>query len=300
MKKETIVLIGGLPRAGNHLLRGLLDGHQSLLMPPDEDYFVRTLARNTFYRLQGWFSSKKQAPSFYRIMQNNGFFERLNAGQGGDSHNTEPVLNLENYYAYVGQHHKRFSSKSLYHTHCEALTRALLIDNLDSSALKVIFCVLYPLSNDVLNMSSLLSKYYSLKALFIFRNPLAIYCSAKKRNYYEKGKIDVFCRAFNKYYEDIALLKKKHTGNILNLSFESLVTNTELVMRRVASFLSIPYTDSMMRVTQNGKESISNSSFDERKGIDTHVVDRYKEKLTTEEITCITTMCGPKESVHII
>ena len=36
-----LLMLGAPPRGGNHLLRGLLDHHPQLLLPPDEDYFVR-------------------------------------------------------------------------------------------------------------------------------------------------------------------------------------------------------------------------------------------------------------------
>ena len=290
--REPLLVIGGIARAGNHLVRGLLDGHPNLVIPPDEDYFVRTLARSRIHQLQGWLCGADKSPMFYTKMQKDGFFERLNTGQGENSGDTGPLLDLEKYYDYVKTHHTPFSFKGLYRTHFEALAESLLRNNQNPHALKVYFCVLNPLCNDVLNIGRVLAHYYDLKVIFIFRNPLATYCSAKSRHYFENGNITVFCRAVNKYYRDVALFEKENLGKVFYLSFESLVNNTESLMHEIASFIGIPYDDILTRVTQNGKEIESNSSFTQMKGIDKQVLYRYKEKLAEEEITYIKSHCA--------
>ena len=71
-------MLAAPPRGGNHLLRGLLDNHPQLLLPPDEDYFVRHLSRHPLLRLRGMFASRSGAPGFYRRLQKDGHLERIN------------------------------------------------------------------------------------------------------------------------------------------------------------------------------------------------------------------------------
>ena len=78
--KPPLLILGAPPRGGNHLLRGLLDHHPQLLLPPDEDYFVRHLSRHPLLRLRGMLSSHAGAPGFFRQLQKDGHLERINAG----------------------------------------------------------------------------------------------------------------------------------------------------------------------------------------------------------------------------
>jgi hypothetical protein len=59
--KPPLLILGAPPRGGNHLLRGLLDHHPQLLLPPDEDYFVRHLSRHPLLRLRGMLTSRSGA-----------------------------------------------------------------------------------------------------------------------------------------------------------------------------------------------------------------------------------------------
>ena len=71
-KKPPLLILGAPPRGGNHLLRGLLDHHPQLLLPPDEDYFIRHLSRHPLLRLRGMLASSRGAPHIYRRLQKDG------------------------------------------------------------------------------------------------------------------------------------------------------------------------------------------------------------------------------------
>ncbi len=297
-EKEPLLVIGGIARSGNHLLRGLLDGHPKLAVPPDEDYFIRTLTRHRMNQFKGWVTAKEEAPLFYRKMQKNDFFTRLNSGGGVNSDNDEPLLDLEKYSGYVRENHQRFSFENPFRAHFGALRKSLLINSNEPELLKVYFCVLNPLFNDINNIGSSLARYYDVKAVFLFRNPLAVYCSAKSRLYFDGGNIKVFCRAMNKYYRDVVSFERKNRGEVFYLSFESLINETVPLMQRLASFINIPYHDILSRVTQNGKDIKSNSSFEGKEGIDHQALYRYREKLTQEEITYIKDNCPQPSEIN--
>ena len=82
VEKPPMLILGAPPRGGNHLLRGLLDSHPALLLPPDEDYFIRHLSRYPWLRLLGMLVSGEGAPRFYRKLQKGGHLERVAEGVG--------------------------------------------------------------------------------------------------------------------------------------------------------------------------------------------------------------------------
>ena len=106
--KAPLLILGAPPRGGNHLLRGLLDHHPELLLPPDEDYFIRHLSRQPLLRWAGMLASAAGAPGFYRRLQKDGHLERINAGHGTEVFGTEGSLDLDAYYQYIRDHHRRW------------------------------------------------------------------------------------------------------------------------------------------------------------------------------------------------
>jgi len=139
---EELLIIAAAPRSGNHLLRGLLDGHPALLVPPDEDYFVRQLMRSPSQRFRSRVCSPGRAPDLYREIQKNGHFEEVVSGGTRNSYDTAGLLDLDAYYGYVRSHHRRFSLSGVVRTHFEALEAALTA-GLPGSRRKVYFCAMH-------------------------------------------------------------------------------------------------------------------------------------------------------------
>ena len=145
--KPPLLILGAPPRGGNHLLRGLLDHHPQLLLPPDEDYFVRHLSRHPLLRLRGMLTSRARAPGFFRKLQKDGHLERINAGHGTEVFGSEDSLDLGAYYDYILQHHQRGNLDNLVCNHVEALAAALG-HQMGDGRLRVIFCALQPSNRD--------------------------------------------------------------------------------------------------------------------------------------------------------
>ncbi|MCA9401058.1 MAG: sulfotransferase [Candidatus Omnitrophica bacterium] len=291
-RREKLIIIGGLQRSGNHLLRGLLDGHPQLIVPPEEDYFVRTLARSHVEQIKGCLLKSSDAPGFYKKMQKDGHFERVNEGKNENSANRKPLFDLDQYYQYVQRHYKKYSLQRLIQTHFEALSHTIIDQQVHPLKTKVMFCSFNPLHYDVLNVGRMLSQYYDLKAVFIFRHPLGTYCSGRKRQ--EFDNIDLYCRQVNDHYEDVLKFSEENLGEVFCISFEKLIKNIEPNMRDVAHFLDIKFDHILNEYTQNREPTISNSSYERKKGVDPSVIDRYKDMLTEEEISLIELRCGDK------
>ena len=288
--KPPLLILGAPPRGGNHLLRGLLDHHPELLLPPDEDYFVRHLSRHPLLRWRGMLASHANVPGFFRQLQKDGHLERINAGHGTEVFGTEDSLDLDAYYRYISEHHQRFSVDSLVRNHVEALAVALGHVPGDGR-LRVIFCALQPNNSDLSRVSRMLSRCYSVRGIFLVRDPRAHLSSKLVRN--PTLNLKRFCQRQNRYWQEIDEFAVNF-GPVLRLRFEELVTETEACMRRVCEFSGIDFSPAVLEYTQGGEASRSNSSFAATTGIDHGVLTRYRDTLPLATVAYLERHCLPE------
>lgn len=288
--KPPLLILGAPPRGGNHLLRGLLDHHPQLLLPPGEDYCVRQLARHPLLRWRGMLVSTSRAPEFFRQLQKGDNLERVNAGRGAQVFGTEDSLNLAAYYRYISEQHRRGSVDNLVRSHVEALAAALGQRQGDGR-LRVVFCALQARHRDLSRVSRLLARSYAIRGVFLVRDPRAHLSSKLVRN----PTLDLgrFCQRQNRYWEEINEFSANY-GPALRLRFEDLVTDTERCMREVCEFAGIDFAPGVLEYTQGGTASRSNSSFTASTGIDTAVLTRYRELLPAETIAYLEQHCLPE------
>jgi hypothetical protein len=288
--KSPLLILGAPPRGGNHLLRGLLDHHPQLLMPPDEDYFVRHLSRHPLLRWRGMMASRAAVPVFFRQLQKDGHLERVNAGYGTEVFGTANSLNLEAYYDYVSKHHQRGSIDGLVRNHVEAL--ALALGHIEGDGrLRVFFCALQPSNRDLTRVSEMLARSYDVRGVFLIRDPRAHLASKLVRN--PTLDLDRFCQRQNRYWQEIDLFMKNF-GPALRVRFEDLVTDTQTCMREICDFAGIEFSPAVLEYTQGGEPSHSNSSFAASFGIDYSVLTRYRDSLPAETIAYLERHCLPQ------
>lgn len=288
--KPPLLILGAPPRGGNHLLRGLLDHHPQLLLPPDEDYFVRHLSRHPLLRWRGVLASNAQAPGFFRELQKDGHLERINAGHGTEVFGTEDSLDLEAYYRYIREHHQRGSVDNLVCNHVEALAAALGHQQGDGR-LRVFFCALQPSNMDLTRVSKLLARSYKVRGVFLVRDPRAHLTSKLVRN--PTLNLGRFCQRQNRYWREIDWFDE-NCGPALRLRFEDLVTDTENRMREVCEFVGIDFCEGVLEYTQGGEASHSNSSFATSAGIDRSTLTRYKDSLPATTLSYLEAHCLPE------
>lgn len=271
-------------------MRGLLDHHPQLLLPPDEDYFVRHLSRHPLLRWRGMLSSRNGAPGFFRQLQKDGHLERINAGHGTEVFGSEDSLDLDAYYRHISEHHERASLDNLVRNHVEALAVALgHVDGDDR--LRVIFCALQPSNSDLSRVGRLLARSYDVRGIFLVRDPRAHLSSKLVRN--PTLSLGRFCQRQNRYWEEIDEFAVNF-GPALRLRFEDLVTDTETCMRRVCEFAGIDFSPAVLEYTQGGEASRSNSSFGASPGIDHGVLTRYRDTLPAETVAYLEKHCLPE------
>jgi hypothetical protein len=288
--KPSLLLLSAPPRGGNHLLRGLLDDHPQLLLPPDEDYFVRHLSREPLSRLRGILTSPDKVGAFCRRLQKDGHLERINAGQASESAGTENSLELDVYYRYMKEHHRRGSVNALVHNHVEALAAALGHTPGDGR-MRVFFCALQPSNKDLTGVGALLAQSYCVRGVFLIRDPRAHLNSKLIRN--PTLKLERFCKRQNSYYEEIEQFKQRR-GPALRVRFEDLVTHTKTTMEKVCELAGIDYIPEVLEYTQGGQPSVSNSSFKASQGIDPNTLTRYREGLSEEALAYLEKHCRPE------
>lgn len=292
--KPELLMLGAPPRAGNHLLRGLLDHHGELLLPPDEDYFVRQLSRQRLLRLRGMLTSRRRIPAFFRELQKEGHLERINAGQGTEVFGTAGSLNLDAYYNYVASHHQRASLDNLVRVHVEAMAAALGGVEGDGR-LRVLFSALQSNNLDLTRVSQILARSYRLRGIFIIRDPRAHLASKLVRN--PSLDLERFCRRQNRYWREVNGFAENR-GPVLRLRFEDLVTSTEDAMRRVCEFAGIQFCPSVLTFTQGGVVSRANTSFSAGPGICTGAVTRYRGLLPHSTVSYLRQHCVPQLFWH--
>jgi hypothetical protein len=288
--KPPMLLLSAPPRGGNHLLRGLLDNHPQLLLPPDEDYFLRHLSREPLSRLRGILTSPDNAAAFCRRLQKDGHLERINAGHATESIGTENSLDLDVYYRYMKEHHRRGSVNTLVRNHVEALAVALGHSPGDGR-MRVFFCALQPSKKDLTRVGALLAQSYCVRGVFIIRDPRAHLNSKLARN--PTLNLKRFCKRQNRYYEEIEQFKQLR-GPALRVRFEDLVTHTKATMEKVCELAGIDYIPEVLEYTQGGQPSVSNSSFKASQGIDPSTLTRYRDGLSEESLAYLEKHCRPE------
>lgn len=288
--KPPLLILGAPPRGGNHLLRGLLDDHPQLLLPPDEDYFIRHLSRKPWLRLRGMLTSNRNIETFYWQLQKKGHLERVNAGKGTEAFGTEESLDLNTYYQYVREHHRRGSIDTLVQNHVEAMAKALG-QVPDDNRLRVIFCALQPSNTDLTRVGRMLARSYSVKGVFLIRDPRAHLHSKLARN--PGLDLQRYCMRQNRYLDEIDAFGQ-HFGPALKVRFEDLVTATEEPMRKACELAGIEFLPKVLEYTQGGQPARSNSSFNSSSGIDQSVLGRYKNSLPSDTIELLEEYCRPE------
>ncbi len=292
--KAPLLILGAPPRGGNHLLRGLLDHHPGLLLPPDEEYFLRHLSRHPLVRWRGMLASNAGAQRFYRRLQKDGHLERINAGHGTEVFGTEDSLDLDAYYRHIDVHHRRWDLDALVCNHVEALAAALGHREGDGR-LRVFFCALQPSQRDLTRVSGLLASNYAVRGVFLVRDPRAHLASKLVRN--PNLNLRRFCRRQNRYWQEIEEFAINR-GPALRLRFEELVTDTEARMREVCEFAGIEFQPGVLDYTQGGQISQSNSSFSATTGIDRSALTRYRSTLPEETLAFLEKHCLPELFWH--
>ncbi len=157
----------------------------------------------------------------------------------------------------------------------------------------------------VLHVPTLLEWFPRARVLQTIRDPRAVYASLRHKERDEKltalgrqarrlGRVfDLYstlnvARQWRRVMELHRAYAEGYPDRYTMVRFEDLVASPQETAERIAAFIGVPYTPSMLT------QVVHNSSFLDRgapTGIDTTVVDRWREHLPTRDANRIARMC---------
>jgi hypothetical protein len=120
------------------------------------------------------------------------------------------------------------------------------------------------------------------RLISILRDPFSWFASAQGRdpNADPAVLLDLWKRSAREMLE----ASRRYAERVTVVRFEELVLETEAAMRHLAAFLEIDFDPRLVAPTFNGYPVGPNSSYeDDRTGVVTEPVDRYKELLSDEQ-----------------
>lgn len=130
------------------------------------------------------------------------------------------------------------------------------------------------------------------RLLSIVREPRSWYASAASYNPERYGDPSVSMRRWRESAEAMVEAKRRYGDQVLLISFEQLLGDLEATMRRVAGFLDIEFSPTLLEPTFNGLPIKANSSFKtERHGVLDAPLKR-RESLSREMVTTIDRLAG--------
>jgi hypothetical protein len=210
----------------------------------------------------------------------------------GDTENvvdTEDLFDLDAYNATVRERHDRFSLDGVVHTHFAALGSALGVE--PDARRPVYFCAIKPRRGDLQRIVRLLSRSYRVRTIFVWRDPRAQYYSTLGR--YPDKPVEQFCRAQSGHWRAVEAYRSSG-ASLLRVRFESLLAHPEDGMREICSYAEIDFDPSVLRFTQAGTETSSNSSHVRSQGIDPATATRYRDELPASVAERIESLCPPE------
>ena len=286
---ESLLIISGGSRNGNHLVYSLLDGHPELPSIPGEDVVLTNLFWKAFSlggKMREWVKKVPNIGEELRLM--NGAYGdkwiramstssedlRELPWSGSTSKNfsavlefqaTELTINYENYICKLKSNEENFRSSQciwdLFYYYLDAYKQLSTPNLLGKSP----FTAAYFSSGMRREVSALAQ---GTKTDFKCIVPVREFRSFAKSKI--KGLLsDIECLqdAINESWEhwrhktiDYLLLKQKYPDNIIIVKYEDLVQNTQPTMKALAKELGISWDDCILQPTHNSKPVIGNSS----------------------------------------
>jgi len=278
------IFIGGSHKSGTTLLRNLLDGHESLNVLPGDGHGIRYAER--LYSIDAGHHEFAIVNTILHCTAMPIAGEQPRWVLGSD-----PVD-----YVRVGQVVRQnlgdgsASAKQIFDilAHCfHELSMPASITQLPRKWVE-------KSTNNIEDAYKLFRLYPRAKFLHIVRHPGAI-IAAQKRKQSLKNREYSLRRELETIHQSMryGLSNKRLIGNEQYhiIRFEELVSNTEDVMRGVAKFLDISYSEILTQPTVFGKYAGSNTSrFDEpvKSGrVDPITSDRWRKELSIDEVNFI-------------
>jgi hypothetical protein len=277
------VMITGLGRSGTSLLRNLLDAHPNLLTFSGETRFWRRASEAVTYQDQVNYTG-------YRIFS---LLVSLDGGRGprwnlsGGKADLQTYLNFVTLYDYyIGQMPKHLN------TPAKAATAAFYAaqGRKDTQPLRWV----NKAPDDILYKDIILNSFPQTKFILSVRDPRARMASRKLRANRAGNMFDLAGQSHHvaKSWTEVAdVLAAEKPDTSLLVRYEDLVQQPEAVMRRIAEFLEIEFSPTMLEPTVYGEPARMKSGYGEKTivpgTVTTSSVDKWRQSVSENEITII-------------
>lgn len=283
------IFIGGSHKSGTTLLRNLLDGHESLNVLPGDGHGIRYAERiysinaghhefaivNTILHCTAMPIAGEQ-PRW--ILGNN----PINYVRVGEVVRWQLVDGVAN-------------AKQILDIFAYSFQELSMPANLTQLSRKWV----EKSTNNIEDACRLLRLYPRAKFLHIVRHPGAIIAAQKRkqslkhREYSLRRELETIHQSMRYGLSNMRSIGK---SQYYIVRFENLVSDTENVMRGVAKFLDIPYSEILIQPTVFGEYAGSNTSrFNERTnpaGVDPVTSERWRNELSSDEVNLINGFFG--------
>jgi hypothetical protein len=277
------VVITGLGRSGTSLLRNLLDSHPSLLTFSGETRFWRRASEAVTYQDQVNYTG-------YRVFS---LLVSLDGGRGprwnlsGGKADLQTYLNFVTLYDYYIKNMPKHPN-----TPAKAATAAFYASQGKQDTQPLRWVNKAP--DDILYKELILKSFPQTKFILSIRDPRARMASRKMRANRGGNVFDLAGQSHHvaKSWAEMAeVLAAEKPGTSLLVRYEDLVQEPEAVMRRIAEFLEIEFSPSMLEPTVYGEPARMKSGYGEKTivpgKVTTSSVDKWRQTVSADEIRVI-------------
>lgn len=290
-------MISGLRKSGTTLTKSLLDGHPELfVIPPAEFDFFCYSDHETL--VQPKYDCISDPTELMSRLANQDFIVRMNEKTRTEDRlmptderqrDVRTSFNVAQFLDDVKDKHVDAYSE-IFPVIFLAMARACGVDDDQQKSLKFLF------KNTLeTEFFGLYKKWFpKMKLVYVLRNPYAQFAAHSRGEYIKGRKFEYPLLApkirmmkydyyFAKYWREI------YPEDVKIVRYEDMVEDTENVMKGIADFLGIAYTETMQQPTILGEPWGGNSSAKEvYSGIDSKPLRRWKTVLNDQEIYIVT------------
>ncbi|WP_309395854.1 sulfotransferase family protein [Cerasicoccus maritimus] len=283
------LFIGGSPKSGTTLLLALLDNHPELVVFPVEI----ALFNETLSRLK---DPTLAAITDYTLAHSEVTYMARSARPGADATPEQRVDFSQFDFAAFERALKQYRYPG--DNACQQLLRNLGLAYAETRQPPVApgdYTLVEKTPANDYNSDKLFEHFPEAKLLHIVRDPRAVFASRRRRFIKGGGKYSKAFRLLNEWNRSAWQVTRyqDQPERFLSIRYEDLVSDASAVMRRVADFLGIAYTDTLERPSRNGDSWEGNSSYDSRfGGISSDQLDRWRGELSLGEIWWVEQHCG--------
>ncbi|MCB9461486.1 MAG: sulfotransferase [Anaerolineaceae bacterium] len=254
---ESPFFIVGCGRSGTTLLRRMIDAHPLLAVP------VESLFMIDYLRVR---DSVQNVPYKRLILGEHEFSEWELSVSEDDLAACNGVVEV------IGELHERYAAKEGAQFWGQKTPRFVRYGHL----LKAV--------------------YPHAKFIHVIRDPRAVAISLRKSNVH-RSNVYFGAQRWQKDVQAGIDLKRDFPNDVLEVSYETLVSDTELTLREICDFLGIPFDEAMLNYHQQRESAYEGYHAQIHKNLNAppkqERIEAWRKDLTPVEIALIEQVCSP-------